>query len=298
MRIGVIAPLDNSDEHRAASDLCNVGLCSQFLNTSTRPAVVEMPECKASITEWSDRGGWLDLVDAAIMVGRPPLPGITQALRQQGKPVLYVHAGEVLGRTAWYSEASAVWALSPSQAADMRAIDERLRIMGGRWGVDVQAIEHEPRTVAEEFALLAGDGGIIHRRGTYYFAELRGLPINVRRGDVLLSLNSWESYPYPLFTAMAQGMPVICSRHTADYWGVSPLATFRSTDSWVSLGGRKHPTVTPDMADLTGILNSLAGSDITDASYAARDQMRQCHDLREVADDMRKALELLASEES
>jgi len=287
MRIGVVAPRDTSDQCRAAIDLLDAGLASLWFDSLDKPAKASLPTPTACYFG-GEVVAFCEAVDAAILIG--PCEAAIALLKDKGKPTVAVHAAEFICADPWWRNASAVWALSPGQAEQIRSIDQQANIIGGRWGVNVDSIEFTLRDECREIVSLCGDGGIVDRKG---LGLSRKLGVNEGRGDVLLSLNQWETYPYPIFDCMARGMPVLCDRRTANYWGINPLVTIDSKPSWLSLGGHRVESVYYDVEHLASVLNSIRGCDLAGPSQAARDLVSQCHDLKEIAADMRRAIERL-----
>lgn len=195
-------------------------------------------------------------------------------------------------------------------------------LVGGRWGVDVDRFQFRQRIRADLFLYPNGNGGASARKGSLVVGqaarlapnvpvlfrsqrdqEIPLLPANVELrmtnddskwtvyddGDILLAPSRWEGLGHSLYEAQACGVPVIAT-DAPPMDECRPLRSLPARRGRYDLCGREFDTWEADPKALAAVMQELHGTDISEASRAARQFVVDRHNLRDVVADLRAEL--------
>ena len=201
----------------------------------------------------------------------------------------------------------------------------RHRIYGDRWGIELEEFNFMPREKAQRFLFVNGNGGGKGRRkgsdvlavAASYIPDIEiimltqndnyptPMPENVivdcnnyptkrevfQQGDVFIAPSHWEGLGHQLYEAQASGLPVITiDAPPMNECGADWLIPVSQREPYM-LSGKQIPKVTADAKQLAEVLRSIQDCNISQKSKAARARVEERNSLRDVLEDLRKAIE-------
>jgi glycosyltransferase involved in cell wall biosynthesis len=199
------------------------------------------------------------------------------------------------------------------------------RIYGNYWGIELDDFQFSQRTEVKRFLFVNGNGGgkglrkgsEVLAAAAAYIPEIeilmltqndnyvRPMPENIKvicqnfptkmevyqNGDVFLAPSHWEGLGHQLYEAQACGLPVITTdAPPMNECGADWLIPVSQVEPYM-LSGKQIPKVTADARQLSKILRSIYGLNITQQSQTSRSRVETQHNLKTVLEDLREAIE-------
>lgn len=278
---------------------------------------------------------FLEEVDAIIYVEHPCLReefDIVIEAKKRGILVVGIPMWEWWPeRKSWALATDILWAVTNFTARYLTSLSDvlyvhgwhhswRNRVMGSKWGVNLEDFPYAHRTKAQRFVFINGNGGYKLRKAsdivfeafskpgapplTVYTQQLEILgnnpPKNLslidknfsergdvyRDGDVYLFPSYWEGLCHGIYEAQAVGGVVITTDHPpmnecgSEY--LVPVTRLEQED----LSGKKIVKSVPDANFLYSLCCSLWNKDISKISEASRENIELNFNLSKTLDDM------------
>lgn len=273
---------------------------------------------------------FLDLVDGILYIEHPCYKddfNIVLEAKKKGKVVIGIPMWEWWPeRKDWALQTDILWAVTNFTNQYLTSLSNvlfthgwqhnwRNRVIGNKWGVNLDCFQFSQRTKAERFVFINGNGGYKLRKASDIVAKAFAKPgapplvvytqqqeqialfnsSNVEiihknfperedvyaDGDVFLFPSYWEGLCHGIYEAQAVGGLVITSKQPPMNECGSPYLVGIDRYEQEDLSGKKIVKAVPDVGDLYDICCCLSQQDITIHSMKSRQLIEQKYNLRQ-----------------
>lgn len=277
---------------------------------------------------------FLDQIDALIFVERPYLdwPLILQC-RERKIVTLCIPMWEWLPNDAgWLRQTDLMWAVTKYTRQYLEKHSSRRYsrwandIYGEKWGVNLDLFPFIEKKTANRFLFSNGNGGVGGRKGADIIAGVAAripyiditmltqnlnypeIPPNVKvsyrtyntrpelysYGDVFLAPTHWEGLGHQLYESQASGLPLICTNGPPMNESKPEYPIRVSSMVPTGLFSKNIMSLHCDVEQLVNTIKEINGTDISEKSRRARENIEENFNLKETLAEIKFLLELKA----